>query len=69
KVNFDKFAKLAPEFVPQITIKQTIINLIQGLDDMDFRNKDFRNSNLIRLNRITNLKEKKLLDNNLRWIS
>ena len=68
KVNFTKFATLAPNFVPQIDINQTISDLIQGLKDFNFNDKEFRKSNLIRLNKINWLQEKNKLNNNLNWI-
>jgi len=68
KVNFDKFAKLAPKYAPKIDINQTILELIQGLKDFNFNNLEFRKSNLIRLNKINWLKENNLINNNLNWI-
>lgn len=68
KVNFDKFKKLAPNYVPKFTIQGSIHDLIKGLESINFHNKEFRKGNLIRLNRLNNLKEKQLINDNLEWI-
>jgi nucleoside-diphosphate-sugar epimerase len=67
RVNFDLFSSLAPGHVPQITIQQTISDLIIGLGNLAFNDFDFRTSNLIRLNKLMDLKEKNLIDDQLRW--
>jgi nucleoside-diphosphate-sugar epimerase len=68
KVNFDKFRKLAPDYVPKITIQGSIHDLIKGLEHIKFDDKDFKKGELIRLNRLNNLKEKQLINDNLEWI-
>jgi nucleoside-diphosphate-sugar epimerase len=67
KVNFDKFKKLAPYHQPQITIQETILGLIEGLKKIKFKDKNFRNGNLIRLNKINYLKHINLIGDNLKW--
>ena len=68
KVNFSKFELLAKNYTPQNTIQQTICELIEGLKSINFNDKEFRKSNLIRLNKINTLKETKQIDNKLNWI-
>ncbi|MCB1178731.1 MAG: SDR family oxidoreductase, partial [Leptospiraceae bacterium] len=67
KVNFDYFNSLAPEFQPQISLKDAISDLLNGLESNNFNNKDFRNSEYIRLNKLNNLKQMGYLDLNLNW--
>lgn len=50
RVNFDAFEKLAPNHQPKHSLKQTILELKEGLEKINFTDKNFRNSNLIRLN-------------------
>jgi len=68
RVNFDLFKKLAPNHQPVFQLKQTIIDLFEKLTEMEFNNPNFRQSNLIRLNVINQLKQNNVLDDNLRWI-
>jgi len=67
KVNFDLFKKLAPEHQPLLSLKPTIKVLYASLIEMGFNDPKFRESNLIRLNVINQLKQNKVLDNNLFW--
>lgn len=66
-VNFDKFRFLAPDYFPKYTIQQTITGLIAQLKYSPIE-KDFRNSNLIRLNKLITLQKTKKLDKDLKWI-
>ena len=68
KVNFDKFKKLAPDYVPMFTIQGSIYDLIKGLEYKKFNDKDFKKGNLIRLNKLNYLKEKQFINDNLEWI-
>jgi nucleoside-diphosphate-sugar epimerase len=49
RVDFSRFASLAPDHVPQVTLRQAIDALKQGLTGMGFADRDFRNSQHIRL--------------------
>ncbi|WP_193335479.1 NAD-dependent epimerase/dehydratase family protein [Devosia beringensis] len=49
KVDFGKYALLAPDHQPRVTLAQSIEQLVAGLDRMQFADADFRNSQLIRL--------------------
>ncbi|MFL5752823.1 MAG: NAD-dependent epimerase/dehydratase family protein [Bacteroidia bacterium] len=68
KVNFDLFAKLAPEHQPRFSLKEAILDLKKGLEEINFRNADFRNSNLVRLNVINGLIDDKKINADLRVI-
>lgn len=68
RVNFDLFKSLASDFYPQVTIEQTIEELIIGLTSIKFSDTDFRNSDLIRINKLNCLKNSNFINENLNWI-
>ena len=49
RVDFSRFDKLAPAHVPQVTLDQSIAMLREGLAEMGFADRNFRNSQQIRL--------------------
>lgn len=49
QVDFSLFASLAPDYLPVVSLEQSINELIAGLERMNFADSDFRNSQLIRL--------------------
>jgi nucleoside-diphosphate-sugar epimerase len=49
RVDFSRFHKLAPGHVPQVTLDRSIAMLREGLAGMGFADRDFRNSQQIRL--------------------
>lgn len=67
RVNFDLYKKLAPNHQPVYALKPTIKALYQSLMEMGFNDPKFRESNLMRLNVINQLKQNKFLDNDLNW--
>jgi len=67
RVNFDLFKKLAPAYQPQFGLMESIIELKTGLESMDFKDEDFRSSRYMRLNILTELQEKGLLNEKLQW--
>ena len=67
KVDFSLFKELAPLYQPTITIQKSITNLINGLKDLDFKDKNFRSSQFMRLKTLEILLEKELLDSNFYW--
>lgn len=67
KVNFDLFKKLAPNHQPVFQLKPTIENLVESFTQMGFNDTNFRRSSLVRLNVISNLIQKHLLDSHLYW--
>jgi nucleoside-diphosphate-sugar epimerase len=68
KVNFDLFRKLAPSHQPKVDLTESIRELKSGLESMRFKDGDFRNSRHMRLKVLTELQEKGLLDDKLRWV-
>jgi nucleoside-diphosphate-sugar epimerase len=69
KVNFDLFWELAPEHQPVVTLNQSIRELHHGLTALDFHDRDFRSSQLIRLKALDRQIAEGRLDHSLRWRS
>jgi len=67
KVDFGLFRRLAPNHQPQLDLKRSIEELRDGLEAMDFRDSDFRNSDYMRLKVLSRHLEKGLLDKDLKW--
>jgi nucleoside-diphosphate-sugar epimerase len=67
RVDFELFARLAPEHQPVVTLGQSIRELHQGLAAIKFHDRDFRNSQLIRLKVLDRQIEEGNLDRSLRW--
>ncbi len=67
RVNFDLFTKLAPDHQPTMDVSETVHELKNGLEAMNFTDKDFRNSQFIRLRVLSALREKGLLTSKLTW--
>jgi nucleoside-diphosphate-sugar epimerase len=68
KVSFNKFKSLAPDNQPEYNLNNTISDLIDGLSEINFNDKNFRQSRLVRLFVVNELLEKGILDNQLRLI-
>ncbi|MFH0758712.1 MAG: NAD-dependent epimerase, partial [Bacteroidota bacterium] len=54
-----------PGHQPQHNLERTIEELIEGLRQMNFRDKNFRGSDLIRLQVINKLLEDRIINSNL----
>ncbi len=67
QVDFSRFEVLAPDHLPRVDLRQSIRELKQGLEGMGFNNLDFRNSDYMRLKVLMGLRDKGLLDPELRW--
>ncbi len=67
KVCFDLFKKLAPDHQPQAKLRDTISELRDGLQAMNFQNANFRESNYMRLKVLAQLRESGLLRDDLAW--
>ena len=67
KVDFALFRNLAPNHVPQVTLAQSIERLRDGLVGMGFADKDFRNSQYMRLKTLERLMGSGRLAPDLRW--
>jgi len=65
KVSFGLFKKLAPDYQPEVNLITTIKELKEGLEKMEFRDKDFRDSKFMRLKVLTYLRNKGLLTEEL----
>jgi nucleoside-diphosphate-sugar epimerase len=69
QVNFDKFAGLAPDHQPIVTLADSNRNLVDGLRALNFNDADFRNSQLIRLKVLERHIGQQQLTPALRWVS
>lgn len=69
KVDFSLFKSLAPNHQPIQKLSDTIKEIADGISNSNFRVKDFRASHLIRLNTLNYLKNNKLINFNLEWIT
>lgn len=67
QVDFSLFQELAPEFVPQVTLDESIARLREGLERAGFRDGDFRNSRLMRLKALESHIASGRLAEDLRW--
>lgn len=67
KVNFDLFKQLAPNHQPQYSLIQAIEELHEGLKAMDFKDGDFRNSQLMRLMVLNSLQDTGKINEQLQW--
>jgi len=68
RVDFGLFRQLAPGHQPKSDLISSIRELKEGLEAMEFKDEDFRNSKYIRLNTLTQLQDKGLLNQNLEWV-
>ena len=69
RVSFETFRRLAPQYQPQMDLHAAIEDLRMGLEKMNFTDCEFRNSHLIRLNMLKDLKAQGCLTEDLRWSS
>ncbi len=67
RVDFSRYGELAPNHLPQVSLSQSIAELIDGLQRMGFADSDFRDSNLIRLKMLGRLRESGRLSPELYW--
>ena len=67
RVNFDLFKKLAPDHQPQYDLAATIKELKKGLELINFNDPNFHNSRFIRLKVLSDLRDRRLLDEKLQW--
>jgi nucleoside-diphosphate-sugar epimerase len=65
KVSFDLYEKLAPAHQPQVSLQDAVVDLKTGLEGIDFKDADFRQSSLIRLRTIQKLIDHKIIDGQL----
>lgn len=67
KVNFDLFAKLAPDYLPVYDLDKTIRDLYSNLMAMNFNDHQYRKSQYMRLEVLNNLQSKGFLNESLKW--
>lgn len=67
KVSFNLFKSLATDYQPIYDLPMAIAELKNGLEGIRFKEKDFRNSNFMRLNILNSLRNSGFLDEKLRW--
>jgi nucleoside-diphosphate-sugar epimerase len=68
KVDFGLFRRLAPEHQPQVSLRETIGGIKEGLEAMNFRDPNFRNSRFMRLKALSELQESGLVTDRLEWV-
>jgi len=66
-VDFAKFRDLAPDYQPKVDLLSAVRGLKDGLENMNFDVKNFRNSHYMRLKVLTHLREINVLNDQLRW--
>src|SRR5689334_17691900 len=69
RVDFSLFKSLAPAFQPQVTLAQSISRLVDGLRQMGFRDREFRQSQFMRLHVLRDHIEARRLSDDLVWLS
>jgi len=67
RVDFGLFRSLAPDHQPAVDLDQSIENLIAGLKRMNFKDTDFRSSDLMRLKVLQGHIDSHRLNNALEW--
>lgn len=67
RANFDLYKSLAPNHQPQEDLISTVKEIKDNLIEMNFKDKNYRESQLIRLKVISRLKDLGLLDSDLCW--
>jgi nucleoside-diphosphate-sugar epimerase len=68
RVDFGRYKTLAPEYLPTVSLDQSIKELKDGLLEMGFADQNFRESMHMRLNVLRHLASKGILDDKLRWM-
>lgn len=69
KVDFSLFSQLAPTHQPQVNLYQSATEIKEGLTRMQFADKNFRESGLIRLKVLEKHMAENRINNNLEWIN
>jgi nucleoside-diphosphate-sugar epimerase len=69
RVDFSRYAALAPNHQPQVSLQQSIQDIWDALHQANFADRNFRNSDRIRLNVIAAHRSANRLDSQLRWTS
>lgn len=67
RVNFAKFRALAPDHQPKVSLDDAVAGLKRGLESMGFKDANFRQSLLMRLNTLRRHREEGRLSEALVW--
>jgi nucleoside-diphosphate-sugar epimerase len=67
RVNFSQYKSIAPNHQPQVSLGEAIRDIRDGLLSMDFKDANYRRSNLIRLNVLDDHLTAGRLRTNLQW--
>ncbi len=67
RVSFQRYKELAPRHQPLMSLMDVVTELRGALKTMEFQDKNFRESNLIRHTVLRRLQEKGLLSESLEW--
>lgn len=67
RVDFSRYASLAPEHLPAVALERSIAELRSGLEAIGFRDSNFRESQQIRLAVLAQHKKLGLLSDELEW--
>jgi nucleoside-diphosphate-sugar epimerase len=67
RVDFGLFKGLAPGYQPEVSLKDTINELVAGLESIHFRDDNYRGSNFIRLKMLNMLHQKGFITETLEW--
>jgi len=67
RVDFSLYEKLAPDYQPQVDLGQSIMELKNGLEKFHFSEKNFRDSEYIRLKVLSRLRDSGALSVKLEW--
>jgi nucleoside-diphosphate-sugar epimerase len=67
RVDFSMFRALAPDDQPQVTIAESVRELVAGLTDAGFHDRDFRQSPLMRIHTLNRLRSVGRLREDLTW--
>jgi nucleoside-diphosphate-sugar epimerase len=67
RVNFDLYRQLAPDHQPIHDLDDSITGLRDGLQALNFKDSNFRQSLFMRLVQLTHLKERGYLTDTLQW--
>jgi nucleoside-diphosphate-sugar epimerase len=68
RVDFSLYRKLAPNHQPRVDLRQSIDGLVTGLRDLGFADRNFRESDKIRLKTLSRLVAANRLSTDLRWM-
>lgn len=68
QVDFGLYRRMAPDHLPVVGLDESILGLKEGLQAAGFSDARFRESQLVRLKVLSQLREQGLLDESLYWI-